>query len=985
MRSPWRSFSFLAALLLAVPLGIFGPVRLHAQTPFLGGPQVPAPSAGGQRAPAPGGPADDMQDDDEQPVSSFSVRFVLDATGKTEAQAFYFLLDEPKFPAPKFRDLLQSALGCSLRDSSPVRPAPGFYSGTCNAAPSRQGFLRQGRIVTLPLQDFARLHSVTYSSIQLQLPDSDVTEANLPAQHAFAPASKVPVNIRRRSTALFISTWSADKPLPPEIVYRYGYATSALERRAGILLLVVLSPLVLFLWLGRRALSADVPDKAVVWFSYMRSLHWILNGSLLGWWIALDYCKAEATLRFLSSGTRFAALAAHPAAYEAFSWVPPAMIWILCYRISHPVQQKLRGLRWTRRELTLQAVYSAFAGLFPFALFLTGLRVLGTGGLRGATSWWLAAVLLRVFAAQALLKLTGMQPQALSSGDLRDRAFAMAATLGVKLKQIYLIPSGKGQVANAFAHTANTVSFTDFLLQRMSQREVDYVMGHELTHLKLKHPAKLGYAYMAGMFLSIFLMTVAAPYLHGSAVARYALMFTIISAFPYFWSRRFEYAADAGAVAATGDPRAAISALFKLSELNMTPVHWSKWREKWLSHPSSMRRAQAIAKKAAIPFEEIPAIAREGAQERQSYSVPSSAAAGAKVHSTQRTKSLSNKLGLILIAVLTLIPSLLSLAAIHAPAPMKWTLFAAAFPATLLFFLLFSNYSPRLARGTVVSSLNKKLASEGVQSAPWSGVFVGYSPGATLRLYEGNANWDIGYLFFRSDRICYYGEEAKFALRQNQITSIKLTSGLPSLIPNQRIYVAWKDDERGTCGVFNLACGQADSMLHARKITADLARRLEAWCRTAPVARPLPPQLADLTSPEVRAVTSQSLAERRKPQKVFNELFATAICAAVCAGLCGLPFHVVQSLLFYSSSRAPIDSGMVRAGMPNLPPTPGAGWYVVGVAVLVRLVTLFPLFFYRDAPQLKAETPTKRASAPVAAAVGEGQPTGPSLEKLPVS
>jgi Zn-dependent protease with chaperone function len=127
-------------------------------------------------------------------------------------------------------------------------------------------------------------------------------------------------------------------------------------------------------------------------------------------------------------------------------------------------------------------------------MFLTGLRVLGTGGFRSAMFWWVGAFLLRVIAAQALLKITGMQPQALSSGDLRDRAFGMAERLGVKLQQVYLIPSGKGQIANAFARTNNTISFTDFLLKRMSQREVDYVMAHELTHLKLKHPAKLGYA-----------------------------------------------------------------------------------------------------------------------------------------------------------------------------------------------------------------------------------------------------------------------------------------------------------------------------------------------------------------------------------------------------------------------------------------------------------------------------------------------------------
>ena len=55
--------------------------------------------------------------------------------------------------------------------------------------------------------------------------------------------------------------------------------------------------------------------------------------------------------------------------------------------------------------------------------------------------------------------------------------------------------------------------------------------------------------------------------------------------------------------------------------------------------------------------------------------------------------------------------------------------------------------------------------------------------------------------------MCYYGEEAKFALRQNQITAIKLSDGMPALLPTKRIYIAWKDEERAACGVFNIACG----------------------------------------------------------------------------------------------------------------------------------------------------------------------------------
>lgn len=524
----------------------------------------------------------------------------------------------------------------------------------------------------------------------------------------------------------------------------------------------------------------------------------------------------------------------------------------------------------------------------------------------------------------------------------------------------------------------------------MSQREVDFVMAHELTHLKLKHPAKLGYAYMGGLLFAMFFLNVPLWQFHASAAAHYALMFTeflrnsalaryawifiVISVFPYFWSRRFEFAADAGAVAATGDPRAAISALFKLSELNMMPIHWSKWREKWLTHPSSLRRARAIAKKANLSFEEIPRIAREGAAETQNYAIPASAAPGGKVHSTQRTKSASLKLSFALVALFAFVPSLLCLAAIHLHSPLKWIGFAAAMPATLISFLAFSNYASQLTRRGTVGSLKKKLESQGVQTAAWSGVFVGLSPAAAPRIYEGNANWDIGYLFFRSDRLCYYGEETKFALGQNQITAIEVSSGMPALLPTKRIYIAWKDDERAASGVFNVACGKAGSTLHANKLTKELAQRLQTWWQTPPITRPLPSQLAELTSPEVRAVTSQNPAERRKPQKLYNELFWTAVFAGVGATLCGLPFHLAT--YFLASSNPSIYA---RAGVHNSFSTPGAGWFAVGVAVLVRFVTLVPLLLYRDAPQMVAEAPAKRPASPVPSDIAH---TDAAREKL---
>jgi hypothetical protein len=69
----------------------------------------------------------------------------------------------------------------------------------------------------------------------------------------------------------------------------------------------------------------------------------------------------------------------------------------------------------------------------------------------------------------------------------------------------------------------------------------------------------------------------------------------------------------------------------------------------------------------------------------------------------------------------------------------------------------------------------------------------GFSPAAAPRSYESNSFWDIGYLFFRSDRICYRGEEIQFSLRRDQITDIKLDTGLPGFLGSNRVYIAWRE------------------------------------------------------------------------------------------------------------------------------------------------------------------------------------------------
>jgi Zn-dependent protease with chaperone function len=498
---------------------------------------------------------DSEGEDDEKPTTVASLTLTLSEGDHTHVN--FYVTGEHR---AENLATVEKSLGCKFALDSRFARVSSYLDGSCDLHLSAAAFRRDGRIWIAPLAAYARSKNIAQLMVMLRLPDTDTFDSQ--------PASTSPVFDNKRASSRVlrkldrnrIYSWSLDSSVPEAITFSFGYTQGSAHRAAAVLALVLLAPVVFVFWLGRKALSAPAADKAAVWFSYMRYLQWTLTGALIGWWITSEAVHLVPMLKFLSTGW-LASAWNFPFTAFIVDWIPPCLIWILCFALSHPVQEKLRGLKWTRRELALQGVYSVCAALIPLALFLTGLQTIGSGDFQKGMLWFVAAFVVRVVAAGALQKLMGTLPQSLTTGDLRDHAFGMAQRLSVKLQQVYVIPAGKGQMANAFARTGNTIAFTDFLLQRMFRPEVNYVLGHELTHLKLKHPGKIAAARVVSMFGAFFVASMAVPFGMESLLLRYGVILAIVTFFPLFWSRRFEYAADAGAVKLTGDPRAAISAL----------------------------------------------------------------------------------------------------------------------------------------------------------------------------------------------------------------------------------------------------------------------------------------------------------------------------------------------------------------------------------------------------------------------------------------
>jgi len=923
--------------------------------------------------------SDDGDDSDEpsKPFVNLGLSINPDDTARVTLSAFL-----PLGSAKELVPEIETLLSCKLQQEQgkTYESQVFIFQASCKLDTAKSGLLRTKTISLSRLTEAVRSHGAEYFSLQVYLPDSEASETLPPAPPPAFPMDKIPSRVRKQIRLAAMYMWTDLDAVPSVIRIQYGYRQATLARRAAILVGFLLLPLILVSWLGRRALDAPADRAPTVWFSYMRWLSWILNFSLIVWYATVETLHCEDLLKFVLSPevTNYKWLPT--AIYLTLLWCTPVVIWISCLVLSKKVQEKLRGVSWTHGELALQALYSFCGSFIPLAMWIGALISFASGAYRIAIGLFVAALVVKLFAKGKLAKLLGMQPHALTSGDLRDVAFAIAQKLRVPLQQIYLIPSGKGRMANAFARTGNTIAFTDYLLNHMSKREVNFVVAHELTHLQKKHPNKLagiatGIAVGFGMFLGTFRSFLEIP-----PYMTYGAIIIVCTLVTYTFTRRFEYEADAGAVGATNDPHAAISALFKLAQLNLHPLQWSEWSEKWITHPSMMRRAKAIAARAQIPEVSIPEIAARGVEPALHYVVPNDAQMKAKVLSTARKAKNLGWAVLLLLGIALLPPAICAFAIQTWPSfvPYQYLVYGGGFAIAIALYLYVMNFMSAWRLRPLVERMKGKLDADGaVQADAWGGIPVGLAPADRPRVYEGLTHWDLGFLFVRSDRVCYLGEEAAFAVRCDQVTDLRLGPGNPSWIRGQRIYIAWKDEERRAAGVFSIAAAYPDSAKKLSSRTAELFQQLNRWRSAKAASRPLPEALAKLESPQLREVTSQAPGALLKGDKLVKELFLTAILAAMVAALFGLPFHLMPSL--------------TRISLPGQTALPGAGagWFVVAAALAIRLFQIAPLFFFEDAPAISV-APVTAATPPVArtAVLSTAQPenaaqpnTAPLFEK----
>ncbi len=705
---------------------------------------------------------------------------------------------------------------------------------------------------------------------------------------------------------------------------------------------VLLLPVSLTLLVRNKALRAATVDRAAVWFSFVRFLRWHMIGTLALWWVATDLVSTHryVNLLFFANGR-----SAIPAGYILslfLLWLPPMLVLVFCQALAQPIYSGVRGIAWTHRDLMRQAALTLGVSLIPILFVVAGFHYLFyDNDVRDFLLSCVVAVSVSAFSARRLRALLQLKPNALTVGELRDRVFALAPSLGVKLQQVYVLQAGKMRMANAFARAGNSILLTDYLLTNLSKREVDFVVAHELAHLKHEHPRKLGLAALSG-FVPVLSVWILWP-----GVASFRPLFDILFILSplcvyYFFARRFEFTVDADAARLTGDPQAAATCLVKIHRLNLMPTQWGKLTEKFLTHPSTVRRAQAIARAAGIPREQLsrfletafaPSSLR-APEEAERYSLPQGFAGQGKVFSTEFKQLSSSRASWAQVGSVTLIPAFFVwLVQTTGWLRSGWTIVLIGLLITAGVSITLTNFLPFAGYKKLERLLREKFEREGVN--PGDGILVGFSPDSAPRIYEKNYSWDVGFLFLSGGALIYWGEEARFALRREQIDSVWRGPGIPHWLRPQNFYIRWLDESRHKATTFNLRPIGVRSMLQMKREMRYLARRIEAWRMDSAASTMIPPILAALGPPSIGQVTGTSPKQSLKSRQIFASFVFIGFLAGCFASLLGLPVDVTTPVARIF--------GLVPPEHAEL-----AGGYGVLIAWLAFLILLVPQWLYRE-------------------------------------
>jgi Zn-dependent protease with chaperone function len=827
----------------------------------------------------------------------------------------------------------------------------GSLTGQCPAAMTRTSLLLSTDIPLSPIAAVLQQAGVKKFTVLLTYPKSKYSEQTPATRQPWDPDSADAPRTPRQeiySQAYYVVDTGA--AVPPQIHLAYGLRTRDAVRAAVLPTVFLLFPIAVCLWMRRAALRDAKTDPTAAWFSYFRVLSWCGNGLILVWMIGQTIRQGFEVIASSYTATQsFGAVMLQ----VAILILPPWLAFFVCTALSYKVYVQVRGDAWTRGEFIAIQTLTIASQFLPLAFFLAAVSMIAVNGQAAAALF--AGIYVSYAGCRWLnSKLSGAQAEPLTTGDLRDRVFQLAKKAAVEVRQVFVVPAQKSRMANAFASGNRTVIFTDYLLSRMNKREVSAIAAHEIAHIQRKHPAWKMAAFIGLIFSSQILYGIfnalvgslrhslqlrqaaegAAAATDLAAIVRIGdrilafpeliLVFFILGFFLYhLHSRYLEYVADAGAVQLTEDPEAMITALLKLSRLNLLPVQWDRATGSILTHPSTLKRVQHIATIGQVPPERLNQLLLDSSttasplapdnvwsQEEQFLAVPSK-------NPVVTLRSFSSELNFKKWALRgsSLVPAAcVAWAVAHYQTHHNIAAYILGGALSLTIYVAVGEWQATWFRARLKQKIVSRLAAEGIDIGASSAEIVKLSPHAAPRAYAMGFTWDTGCLIFANHRLCYVGDQIRFSLRPEQVLAVRLGQGVPCVFPEPRIYIDWQLDASTPVQTWNFLPQDPYKIWHSKLQSVEFEAKLQHWKAQPGSFADLPPALRDLAGPTVGEVTSQRL----KAAITFGRFLKVLL------------FKLLLALIFCSVLK-----------IPSL-------WFICLVELLATVYSFMAFWFFRD-------------------------------------
>lgn len=342
------------------------------------------------------------------------------------------------------------------------------------------------------------------------------------------------------------------------------------------------------------------------WIAYRRWLHIVQLAAVAAWWALWDFQTVSALISRLALRLNWIDPAlVKPILFWAIPIVGTAVVQLICYSLDRTFLRR----RWTVIDVLRLACWRTACPTVTLLFVATGFEAIYERRLVGIL-WLVIAAIVAMLGMLRLRSAEGMKLQEVKGGELYKRAFVLAKMTKTPLKRVCVVPAGRGHLTNAYGGS-HTIAVTDNYGKFLTSAQLDFVIGHELGHAKAKHGRKerliLVTTFASIAFLCFFLPPKLIPFRPFLDIL--VVYFPILTF--YFFSRRFEYAADESSVEITKDPEMAIRALANLYRITQAPTHCDRLTELFMTHPPLTRRVRAIGETGRMPAERISEVVGE--------------------------------------------------------------------------------------------------------------------------------------------------------------------------------------------------------------------------------------------------------------------------------------------------------------------------------------------------------------------------------------